>query len=104
VDFTFPQVQTGLQRLLQQLDENGQSKLIMEIILFSSVESTPQADADSLAAAANRHRADVVKIRTAVETKVAAKQRRPPIFHGFIEAWRMIDLFQGADGASSQPF
>lgn len=76
VDFTFPQVQKGLQRLLRQLDENGLSKLIVEIVLLGSVESTPQDDSDALVATAKRHRVDVAKIRTAVETELAAKQAK----------------------------
>lgn len=38
-EVTFPQVQKGLQRLLRQLDENGLSKLIVEIVLLDSVEA-----------------------------------------------------------------
>jgi ParB family transcriptional regulator, chromosome partitioning protein len=75
-DYTFPQVQKGLQRLLRQSDENGLSKLIVEIVLLGSVESAPQADADPLTATAKRHRVDVAKVRTAVEAEFAVKQAK----------------------------
>ena len=75
-EVTFPQVQKGLQRLLRQLDEGGLSKLIVEIVLLGSVEAAPQGDADTLVAAAKRHRVDVVKMRTAVEAEFAAKLKK----------------------------
>jgi len=75
-EVTFPQVQKGLQRLLRQLDESGLSKLIVEIVLLGSVEMAPQAENDTLITAAKRHRVDVAKLRTSVETEFAAKQKK----------------------------
>jgi ParB family transcriptional regulator, chromosome partitioning protein len=75
-EVTFPQVQRGLQRLLRRLDESGLSKLIVEIVLLGSVEETPQGDADTLIAAAKRHRVDVAKVRTTVEAEFAAKLKK----------------------------
>lgn len=75
-EVTFPQVQKALQRLLRQLDENGLSKLIIEILLLGSVEAAPQADNDALLSAAKRHRVDVAKVRQTVEAEFAAKQAK----------------------------
>lgn len=75
-EVTFPQVQKGLQRLLRQLDENGLSKLVIEIVLLTSVEVVSPQESDTLLAAAERHRVDVVKVRTAVEAEFAAKQAK----------------------------
>ena len=82
-EVTYPQVQKGLGRLLRQLDESGLSKLIVEIVLLGSVETTTEGDSDVLLATAKRHRIDVAKVRTAVvaefaarATKTAAKQKK----------------------------
>jgi ParB family chromosome partitioning protein len=82
-EVTYPVVQKGLARLLRQLDESGLSKLIVEIVLFGSVESTVEGESDVLLATAKRHRVDVVKVRSVVaaefaarETKAAAKQKK----------------------------
>jgi ParB family chromosome partitioning protein len=75
-EVTFPQVQKGLQRLLRQLDENGLSKFIVEIVLLASVEAQSPVDSDQLIAAAKRHRVDAAKVRTAVEAEFAAKQAK----------------------------
>jgi ParB family chromosome partitioning protein len=75
-EVTFPQVQKGLQRLLRQLDENGLSRLIVEIVLLASVEAVSSADSDTLIVAAKRHRVDVAKVRTVVEAEFAAKQAK----------------------------
>jgi len=75
-EVTYPQVQKGLQRLLRQLDENGLSKLIVEIVLLASVEAQLPVDGDPLIAAAKRHRVDAAKVRTAVEAEFAAKQAK----------------------------
>ena len=75
-EVTFPQVQKGLQRLLRQLDENGLSKLIIEIVLFARVESVSPEDNDALLTAAKRHRVDVAKVRTVVEAEFAARQAK----------------------------
>jgi ParB family chromosome partitioning protein len=69
-------VQKGLQRLLRQLDESGLSKLIVEIVLLGSVESASQDETDALTVTAKRHRVDVAKVRTAVETEFTAKQAK----------------------------
>jgi ParB family chromosome partitioning protein len=73
---TYPQVQKGLQRLLRQLDENGLSKLIVEIVLLGSVESSSQQETDTLIAAAKRHRVDAEKVRKTVEAELAAKRAK----------------------------
>jgi ParB family chromosome partitioning protein len=75
-DVTYPQVQKGLQRLLRQLDESGLSKLIVEMVLLGSAESASADETDVLTATAKRHRVDVAKVRTAVETEFAAKQAK----------------------------
>jgi ParB family chromosome partitioning protein len=69
-------VQKGLQRLLRQLDESGLSKLIVEMVLLGSVESASQDETDALTVTAKRHRVDVAKVRTAVETEFTAKQAK----------------------------
>ena len=61
---------------MRQLDESGLSKLIVEMVLFGSVESPSQEETDTLTATAKRHRVDVAKVRTAVETEFAAKQAK----------------------------
>lgn len=75
-EVTYPQVQKGLQRLLRQLDENGLSKLIVEIVLLGSVDSAAQDEPDLLFATAKRHRVDVAKVRTSVEAEFNAKQAK----------------------------
>lgn len=75
-EVTYPQVQKGLQRLLRQLDESGLSKLIVEIALLGTVESALPDEADMLTATAKRHRVDVAKVLTTVETEFAAKQAK----------------------------
>ncbi|HEX4005501.1 MAG TPA: ParB/RepB/Spo0J family partition protein [Acidobacteriaceae bacterium] len=75
-EVTFPQVQKALQRLLRQLDESGLSKLIVEVVLLGSIESAPSDEADVLTATAKRHRVDVAKMRTTVESEFAAKQAK----------------------------
>ncbi len=75
-EVTYPQVQKGLQRLLRQLDESGLSKLIVEIVLLGSVESTSQNETDALTATARQHRVDVAKVRAAVEAEFAARQAK----------------------------
>lgn len=75
-EVTYPQVQKGLQRLVRQLDENGLSKLIVEIVLLSSIEAQLSVDGDPLIASAKRHRVDVTKVRTAVEAESAARQAK----------------------------
>ena len=62
-EVTYPQVQKGLALLLRQSDENGLSKLIVEIALLGSLESASHEGTDVLAAAAKRHRIDVEKVR-----------------------------------------
>jgi hypothetical protein len=61
---------------VQQLDESGLSKLIVEMVLLGSVESASQDEADALTTTAKRHRVDVVKVRTAVEAEVSAMQAK----------------------------
>jgi len=73
---TYPQVQKGLAQLLRQLDESGLSKLMVEIVLFGSVESVTQDETDILAATAKRHRVDMAKVRQSVEAEFAAKQAK----------------------------
>jgi ParB family chromosome partitioning protein len=73
---TYPQVLKGLQRLLRQLDENGLSKLIIEIVLMASVEAQLPSNGDPLIAAAKRHRVDAAKVRTTVEAEFAAKRAK----------------------------
>ncbi len=75
-EVTYPQVQKGLQRLLRQLDESGLSKLIVEIVLLSAVDSVSQDDADVLLSTARQHRIDVAKVRKAVEAEFAARQAK----------------------------
>ncbi len=75
-EVTYPQVQKGLARLLRQLDENGLSKLIVEIVLLESVEPIPQEQTDALIATAKRHRVDIAKVRKAVEAEFAARQAK----------------------------
>lgn len=75
-EVSYPQVQKGVQRLLRQLDENGLSKLIAEIVLLGSVESVSQDETDVLTATAKRHRVDVLKVRAAVEAEFAAKHAK----------------------------
>jgi ParB family chromosome partitioning protein len=82
-EVTYPMVQKGLQRLLRQLDESGLSRLIVEIVLLGSAESTTEDDNDALLRTAKRHRVDITKVRTAVAaeftaraTKTAAKQKK----------------------------
>ena len=75
-EVTYPQVQKGLARLLRQLDESGLSKLIVEIVLLSSVESVSSDEADLLTATAKRHRVDVAKVRTTVEAEFAVRQKK----------------------------
>lgn len=75
-EVTYPQVLKGLQRLLRQLDENGLSKLIVEIVLLGSVDSASQDETDVLIATAKRHRVDVAKVRTSVEAEFAARQAK----------------------------
>jgi ParB family chromosome partitioning protein len=75
-EVTYPQVQKGLQRLLRQSDESGLSKLIVEMVLLGSVESASPDEVDGLTATAKRHRVDMVKVRTAVQTEFAAKQAK----------------------------
>ncbi len=75
-EVTFPQVQKELARLLRQLDEIGLSKLLVEMALFGSVESTSPEGADALTTAARRHRVDVAKLRKDVETDLAAKHAK----------------------------
>jgi ParB family chromosome partitioning protein len=75
-EVTYPHVQKTVQRLLRQLDESGLSKLIVEVVLLGSVESSAQEEGDTLTATAKRHRVDVVKVKTAVETEFAAKQAK----------------------------
>ena len=75
-EVTYPQVQKGLQRLLRQLDENGLSKLIVEIVLLGSVDSAAQDEPDLLFATAKRHHVDVAKVRTSVEAEFNAKQAK----------------------------
>jgi len=66
-------VPKGLARLLRQLDESGLAKLIVEIVLFSAVESTLEGENDVLLATAKRHRVDMAKVRSAVVSEFAAK-------------------------------
>jgi hypothetical protein len=61
---------------VRQLDESGLSKLIVEMVLLGSVESASQDETDTLTITAKRHRVDVVKVRTAVEAEVSAKQAK----------------------------
>jgi ParB family chromosome partitioning protein len=61
---------------LRQSDESGLSKLFIEIVLLSSAESAAQEEGDPRTATAKRHRVDVAKVRTAVETEFAAKQAK----------------------------
>jgi ParB family chromosome partitioning protein len=75
-EVTYPQVQKGLQRLVRQLDESGLSKLIVEMVLLGSVELASQDETDALTTTAKRHRVDVVKVRTAVEAEISAKQAK----------------------------
>jgi ParB family chromosome partitioning protein len=75
-EVTYPQVQKGLARLLRQLDENGLSKLIVEIVLLGSAESATRDEADALITTAKRHRVDVAKVRQSVEAEFAAKQAK----------------------------
>jgi ParB family chromosome partitioning protein len=75
-EVTYPQVQKGLVRLLRQLDENGLSKLIVEIALLGNVESAGPDETDALTAAAMRHRVDVAKVRQAVTAEFAARQAK----------------------------
>ena len=82
-EVTYPMVQKGLARLLRQLDESGLSKLIVEIVLLSAVESTTEGDNDVLLRTAKRHHVDVGRVRstvvaefTARATKIAAKQKK----------------------------
>jgi hypothetical protein len=56
-------MQKDLARLLRQLDEIGLSKLLVEMALFGSVESSSPEGADALTTAARRHRVDVAKLR-----------------------------------------
>lgn len=44
--------------------------------MLGSVESPSQDEADVLTATAKRHRVDVAKVRTSVETEFAAKQAK----------------------------
>ncbi len=46
------------------------------MILLGSVESASQDETDALTTTAKRHRMDVVKVRTAVEAEVSAKQAK----------------------------
>jgi ParB family chromosome partitioning protein len=75
-EVTYPQVQKGLALLLRQSDDNGLSKLIVEIALLGSLESASQEGTDVLAAAAKRHRVDGEKVRKIVEAEFAAKQAK----------------------------
>ena len=82
-EVTYPQVQKGLARLLRQLDESGLSKLIVEIVLLASIDSTHEGDNDVLLRTVKRHRIDAGKVRstvvaefTARATKIAAKQKK----------------------------
>jgi ParB family transcriptional regulator, chromosome partitioning protein len=75
-EVTFPQMQKELARLLRQSDEIGLSKLLVEMALFGSVESSLPEGADALTTAARRHRVDVAKLRKDVEADLAAKQAR----------------------------
>jgi hypothetical protein len=69
-------VQKGLQQLLRQPDENGLSKLIMEMILSGSVESAAQDGNDALTTTAKRHRVDGAKVRTGVAAEFVANQAK----------------------------
>ena len=51
-------------------------KLIVEMVLLGNVESASQDETDALATTAKRHRVDVVKVSTAVEAEVSAKQAK----------------------------
>jgi ParB family chromosome partitioning protein len=75
-EVTYPQVQKGLARLLQQLDESGLSKLIVEIALLGNVESATPNETDALITAARRHRVDMAKVRKTVEAEFAARQAK----------------------------
>jgi len=75
-EVTYPQVQKGLALLLRQLDESGLSKLMVEIVLLGSVESTAQQESDPLIAAARRQRVDMAKLRKTVEAEFSAKQAK----------------------------
>jgi ParB family chromosome partitioning protein len=75
-EVTYPDVQKGLARLLRQSDENGLSKLIVEIILLGRVDSPSQEGADELLNAARLHRVDVGKVRSTVTAELAAKQAK----------------------------
>lgn len=59
-----------------EADIAGLSKLMVEVVLLGSVESASSDETDVLAATAKRHRVDVAKVRTAVETEFAAKQAK----------------------------
>jgi ParB family transcriptional regulator, chromosome partitioning protein len=72
-EVTFPQMQKELARLLRQLDEIGLSRLLVEMALLGSVESSSPEGADALTTAARRHRIDVAKLRKDVEADLAAK-------------------------------
>jgi len=75
-EVTFPMMQKELARLLRQLDEIGLCKLLVEMALFGSVESSSPEGADALTTAARRHRVDVAKLRKDVEADLAAKQAK----------------------------
>lgn len=75
-DITYPQVQQGLERLVRQLNEGGLSKLIVEIVLLGSVDSTSQDQAEPLMSAAKRHRVDAAKVRATVVAELAARQAK----------------------------
>jgi hypothetical protein len=75
-EVTFPQVQKGLGRLFRQRDENGLSKLIVEIALLGSVESSSQEETDALTGAARLDRVDVEKLRKDIEADFAAKRAK----------------------------
>ncbi len=55
---------------------DGLSKLIVEIVLLSSVESAAQDEADVLIATAKQHRVDVAKLRKTIEMEFASKQAK----------------------------
>jgi ParB family chromosome partitioning protein len=73
-EVTYPQVQKALGRLLRQSDESGLSKLFVELVLLSEVEST--GEPERLLAAAKQHKVDVAKLRKSVEQEFAAKHAK----------------------------
>lgn len=79
-EVTYPQAQKALIGLVRQLDESGLSKLIVEMVLLGSAESSSATEPDALLIAAKRHRVDVAKVRMSVESdltaKAAAKQKK----------------------------